>query len=80
MRVDLDNVRLLVERALLDIDRLDGMDTAPDVGKTAKRGDSAAADINRRLSFLTHTLRRAASETDATYFKLRGFADPLEAE
>lgn len=80
MILDLGSTRVLVERALFDVAKLDGTDLDADVGETARRGSTKAAETNRRLQYLVHVLRRAAEEAEAQYFKTRGFPDLLEKE
>lgn len=80
MIVDLENARVLAERALSNINRIDGTDTDADVGQTKSRGDSRIADMNRRLQFTSHLLRRCADELEAQYWVTRGFPDLLAEE
>lgn len=76
--LDLADVIALLEAALREAHKLDGEPAVLD-REVAKNRPLAAA-INRRLQVLQHYAERAATETSALLWTLKGFPDPLRED
>lgn len=77
---DLQDVIVLLQKAVLTARRLDAALVPVDDVKGRQAGNPAVAAANREIQYLMHLCARTEAEVASVYWRSRGFSDPLDTE